>query len=230
MRKLLLWDIDGTLISTNRAGTLAILRALRETCGIEIKLDGRDLAGRTDPIIWRTVCQRYGIEDSPERRHEFYERYLEYLRAELLARGGRPHPGILEILEAVRLRSDLAQGLLTGNQRRGAEIKLTHFRLWHYFEFGAFGPDGETRNHLGPHALREAYAKLGVEFRPEDTFVIGDTPHDIECGKVFGARTIAVATSGFSIEELASHQPDAVFPDLSDQAAFFQVIDGPPAS
>ncbi|MBM3852765.1 MAG: hydrolase, partial [Verrucomicrobia bacterium] len=122
-------------------------------------------------------------------------------------------------------RADIAQGLLTGNIRRGAEFKLTHYRVWHYFEFGAFADDSPRRNDLGPHALRRAGALHRHEFTPARTFIIGDTPHDIECGKVIGARTIAVATGRHPVAELARHAPDAVFPDFADTAALLRVID-----
>jgi phosphoglycolate phosphatase-like HAD superfamily hydrolase len=134
-------------------------------------------------------------------------------------------PGILELLETLRTRSDVVQGLLTGNLQRGAEVKLTHHQVWHYFEFGAYADDSPSRNDLGPHALRRAKERHALEFDPADTFIIGDTPHDIECGKVIGARTIAVATGKFSVEELAGHQPTAVFQDFSDTTAFLRVID-----
>jgi phosphoglycolate phosphatase-like HAD superfamily hydrolase len=132
----------------------------------------------------------------------------------------------LELLETLRTHPGFVQGLLTGNLRRGAEVKLTHFRVWHFFEFGAYADDSPRRNDLGPHALRRAKERHAVEFNPNDTFIIGDTPHDIECGKVIGARTIAVATGKYSVKELAGHQPTAVFQDFSDPTAFLRVIEG----
>ena len=228
MKKLLLWDIDGTLVTTKRAGKTSLLLALRDLHAVEGELAPHDLAGRTDPLIFQTMCERYGLKNDPQTQHDFFEAYLTHLAEQVREREGFTHPGVLDILEEVAQRPDLAQGLLTGNQERGAQIKLDHFRIWHYFEFGAYGPDGATRNDLGPQALKRAYARLGVEFTPEDTFVIGDTPHDIECGKAFGARTIAVATSSYSYDELAAHEPTALFHDLSDKAAFFAVIDAQP--
>ena len=123
------------------------------------------------------------------------------------------------------MRPDVVQGLLTGNLQRGAEVKLTHHKVWHYFEFGAYADDSTHRNDLGPHALRRAKEKHAVEFSPDRTFIIGDTPHDIECGKVIGARTIAVATGKYSEAELSSHEPTAVFGNFADTAAFLRVID-----
>jgi phosphoglycolate phosphatase-like HAD superfamily hydrolase len=136
-------------------------------------------------------------------------------------------PGIFELLEILKQRPDVAQGLLTGNLRRGAEFKLTHYKVWHYFEFGAFADDSPRRNDLGPHALRRAKELHAVDFAADRTFIIGDTPHDIECGKVIGARTIAVATGQHSAAELAAHQPTAVFENFADTAAFLRTIDAP---
>ncbi|HET7535847.1 MAG TPA: HAD hydrolase-like protein, partial [Candidatus Didemnitutus sp.] len=112
--------------------------------------------------------------------------------------------------------------------QRGARIKLEHYKVWHYFEFGAFGDDSPLRNELGPHALRRAKERHAIEFSPANTFVIGDTPHDIECGKVIGAQTIGVATGTFSVDELAAHQPTAVFKDFADTTALLRVIDSTP--
>ena len=114
--------------------------------------------------------------------------------------------------------------LLTGNVERGARIKLGHHGLSHFFKFGAFADDSQWRNELGPVALRRARELHGVEFTPERVFVIGDTPHDIACGKVIGARTIAVATGQYSLEELNAHTPHAAFSDLSDTAAFLRTV------
>ena len=134
-------------------------------------------------------------------------------------------PGVLVLLVTLHRRPDVAQGLLTGNLRRGAEFKLTHYQVWHFFEFGAFADDSPRRNELGPHALRRARERHRHEFAPHDTFIIGDTPHDIECGQVIGARTIAVATGRNSVADLAVHAPTAVFADFADTAAFLRVID-----
>ena len=123
-------------------------------------------------------------------------------------------------------RGDIALGLLTGNLRRGAEVKLGSRNLWRYFPFGAFADDCEDRNRLGPHALRRARTHHGVEFAPADMWVIGDTPHDVVCARAFGARALAVATGRHSADELRAAGPDAVFPDFSDTAAFWRLIDG----
>ena len=225
--KLILWDIDGTLIVSQGAGVRAMQKALARRFGLAVDLGTIDWAGRTDSWITGEVLRHVGLPDTPENAHQYLEAYLELLPHEL-AHGpqGQVLPGVLDLLETLHRRNDLVQGLLTGNVRRGAEFKLTHYKVWHYFEFGAFADDSALRNELGPHALRRAHERHAVEFSPDRTFIIGDTPHDIECGQVIGARTIAVATGRYSAAALAAHRPTAVFEDFSDPSAFLQVIDG----
>jgi phosphoglycolate phosphatase-like HAD superfamily hydrolase len=228
VKKLILWDIDGTLIVSHGAGFRAMERALTERFGLKCDMRTIDWAGRTDSWIAGEVLRVVGLPVTPQNVHDYLEAYLETLPLEL--RDGRPGqvlPGILELLETIRQTPDTIQGLLTGNLERGAKLKLTHFNVWHYFEFGAYADDSPLRNDLGPHALRRAKERHAIEFAPKNTFIIGDTPHDIECGKVIGAKTIAVATGKYRVAELAAHEPTAVFPDFADTAAFLRVIAAP---
>ena len=228
MKKLILWDIDGTLIVSHGAGFRAMERALQQRFGLTCDMRTIDWAGRTDSWIAGEVLRVVGLPDSPQNTHDYLETYLEILPQELQQTPqGQVLPGIFELLETLRLNPDFAQGLLTGNLERGARLKLTHFKVWHYFEFGAYADDSPLRNDLGPHALRRARERHAIEFAPADTFIIGDTPHDVECGKVIGAKTIAVATGKYSVAELAAHRPTAVFPDFADTAAFRRVIGAP---
>ena len=224
--KLILWDIDGTLVCTGRAGERALLRALKELAGIDGTLDAIDYRGRTDVFIADGILKHYNVPTGPTTLHDFTELYLRFLTLELPSTEGKTHPGILDILEAAHQRDDLAQGLLTGNLKQGAKIKLEHYNVWHYFEFGAFADDSRLRNDLGPFALRRAGEIHAETFDPKDVFIVGDTQHDIECAKVIGANSIAVATGHYSLEELAKFQPTALLPDLGDPAAFFRIIDG----
>lgn len=225
-KKLILWDIDGTLIVSHGAGVRAMELALTKRFGVTCDLHQIDWAGRTDTWITGEVFRHVGLPDTPQNAHDYLEAYLELLPTELRAGPqGQVLPGVFELLEILHRRPDVAQGLLTGNLRRGAEFKLTHYKVWHYFEFGAFADDSPRRNDLGPHALRRAKEKHAVEFSPADTFIIGDTPHDIECGKVIGAKTIAVATGRYTVEELQAHAPTAVFKDFADRTAFLRVLD-----
>jgi len=227
MKTLLLWDIDGTLIYSGGAGERALVVALREEFGIAGTLEDIEVAGRTDSWIARRVLAKFALPDTPANISRYLGGYLRALPHELTAGAQRARtlPGVRELLAALAKRGDVAQGLLTGNLRRGAEIKLSHQQLWIHFAFGAFGDDSEFRNELGPHAVRRARAHHSVEFTADRVFVIGDTPHDIECGKTIGARTIAVATGHFTVEQLRAHAPTAVFPDLSDTSAVLKLFD-----
>lgn len=222
--KLLLWDIDGTLVWTGRAGEFAMNRALQEVFGTEGDIHTVDYAGRTDRWIFRAMMDHYGHGDSQEKIHDYMEAYLSALEEELPARQGEVLGGVLAILDWVARQPHLHQGLLTGNLTRGARLKLTHYNIWHFFEFGAFADDSEIRNELGPVALERAMQHAGVEFAPQDVYIIGDTPHDIECGKTIGARTIAVATGKFSLDELQQHDPDFSFENFSDPGPFQQIF------
>lgn len=230
VKTLLLWDIDGTLLTTPHAGHASVKRAIKKAHGTDENVDDLDFHGSTDPLIFNMVQEKFGIENHDDIRHRYYEAYFEALQEELHARPNIRHNGVLERLEEGHDRDDIVQGLLTGNVPRGAEIKLVHYDLWHFFEFGAFGDDGPTRNDLGPHALRRASELHDTEFDPAHTFVIGDTPHDVACGKAIGANTIALATGKYSVEELAAHEPTATLADLSDGEAFWQIIEAPRAA
>ncbi len=225
VKKLILWDIDGTLIISGRAGIFALTKAFKNTYGREPDFSKLDVSGRTDQWIARQVLEQQGVPATAENIHAYLENYLKSLPGELETRPGRVLPGIVELLEKFKHHPAIAQGLLTGNLQRGAQIKLEHYQVWHYFAFGAFGDDSPLRNELGPHAVRRANAKHAAEFAPENIFVIGDTPHDIECGKAIGAKTIAVATGSFSATELQRHQPTAVFANFSDPSAFMKLIE-----
>jgi phosphoglycolate phosphatase len=227
--KLLLWDIDGTLVSTGRAGEFALEDSIRANFGEAPDLGGVEIAGRTDRAIAMQVICKYGREPNLENVARFLDGYVNALARRLPERKpfGTVYAGITSILDEVQRRPDLAQGLLTGNIHRGAKLKLEHYDVFHYFEFGAFADDHHDRNALPPFARARAEARYEVEFPPHRIFVIGDTPHDVACGKAIGARTIAVATGRFSIDELRACGADAVFADFSDTAAFFAFIDGP---
>jgi phosphoglycolate phosphatase len=224
MRTLLLWDIDGTLIDSGGAGMRALRAALKNSFAIDGSLEDIEFSGRTDRWIMRRIFAKFDLPATEENFARYFNHYLAVLPAELAHPGARVLPGVTAVLAAAALRGDIAQGLLTGNIRRGAEIKLGFHGLWTHFPFGAFADDSEQRNELGPHALRRAREHAGVEFAGERVWVIGDTPHDIACGRAIGARTLALATGLHSAEALAAHQPSAVLADLADAAEFWKVI------
>jgi phosphoglycolate phosphatase-like HAD superfamily hydrolase len=215
VRRLLLWDIDGTLISTGAAGQRAIGRATAQRFkGGD--LDGVEIAGRTDLGIGRQILSKYGAPVNDTSVHSFLDLYLELLAEELPLGKGRVLPGVLELLEDAATKSEITLGLLTGNLERGARLKLERYDLWRFFAFGAFADDHHDRNELGAFALSRAREATGIDFPAAQIDVIGDTGHDIACGKAFGARTIGVATGPWSREQLANHDPDFLFDDLAN--------------
>jgi len=225
MRKLLiLWDIDGTILQSGGAGMKALRTALEAVFGKSGSLDGIEFAGRTDPWIMRQIFSRFGIEATQENLASYVDGYIAALPGSLAASSARILPGVLEILARATEQPGVAQGLLTGNIRRGAQAKLGFHGLWRHFPIGAFGDDSEARNELGPHALRRARGHWGVDFPPERVWVVGDTPHDILCARAFGARVLAVATGASNASALAALGPDAVLEHLGDTEAFWRAI------
>lgn len=214
-RRLYLFDIDGTLLLSGGAGEAALEDALEARFGSREGLASITLAGATDARIAGELLRYHGEEPDLPEVEKFLEGYLESLHRRMGQHEGVLLPGIVELLDLLRETPEAAVGLLTGNLRRGAEIKLCHFGVWQYFEFGAFADDHADRNQLGPYALARAQEVHGVEFSPEQTYVLGDTPRDIECGRAIGAWTVAIATGQYSVEELAAHRPDYLFADLS---------------
>ena len=223
-RKLILWDIDGTLIHSGAAGEQALVRAAETVLGIRLDLNEIDWAGRTDRRIAEMILEHFDRPADPEVVAALIDVYLNRLPEEVQARRGVVLPGINAVLERIEADPALFQGLLTGNMERGARAKLAHYDLWRYFPFGGFADDGVDRNELGPHALRKASEYCGRSFDADEVYVVGDTPHDIACGRVIGASTIAVATGKYSETALSEHNPAAVFGDLGDTEAFFRVL------
>lgn len=214
-KKLFLFDIDGTLLASGGAGMRALEAACVELFGTD-NLAGIEIAGRTDSLIARQLYERHGQIATPENCARFFDCYLRHLTHFLPVTDGKLLPGLVELLDILRARPDCVLALLTGNLVRGAELKLTHYGVWDYLEFGAYADDHHDRNELGTFARTRAKEKHGVEFAEEDIFVLGDTPHDVACARAIGAKAVAIATGRHTREELAACQPDFLFDDLSD--------------
>jgi phosphoglycolate phosphatase-like HAD superfamily hydrolase len=215
-KRLLLFDIDGTLIHSGGAGVHALKLALTERFGIADDLRDIEIAGMTDSGIVISILKKHQVPVTNDNISAFLDSYVHFLSLELPRRGGKLLPGVLELLERLKSRPHLVLALLTGNVSRGAQLKLEHYGVWHFFEFGAFADDHQDRNRLGRFARARALEKHGREFSAAEIDVIGDTPRDIACGKAFGARTIAVATGRWTREQLAEHHPNVLIDDLSD--------------
>jgi phosphoglycolate phosphatase-like HAD superfamily hydrolase len=225
MKKLLiLWDIDGTILHSTGAGMKALEVALGDVFGVTGSFEGIDFAGRTDKLTIRQIFGRFSIEHSPANIERYLDGYIAALPRSLAANHSRILPGLPEILRAAHARDDVAQGLLTGNVRRGAQAKLGYHGLWDFFPVGAFADDSEVRNELGPHALSRARGHWASEFPLERVWIVGDTPHDIACARAVGARVLAVATGSTGLPALAAHGPDAALGDLRDPAAFWDAL------
>ena len=190
--------------------------ALRDRFGREEDLGDIEIAGKTDVWIAHRIFEAHGIEPHPRNVELFLGGYLEHLKAELARNDGRLLPGFPEILDALARLPNVAVGLLTGNLRRGAELKLDHYGLLDHFSFGAFADDSQDRNLLGPVARERARDAHGTDFQGRDIYIIGDTPHDIACAKAIDARGVGVATGRYSRAALEVAGADFVFDDLSD--------------
>ena len=226
---LILFDIDGTLLLSGRAGLRAMTRAFDHTFGITDAFKGEHFGGRTDSYLVSKALQAAGLPDTPEQHHRFHENYIPML-AEEIQEPGTGHkglmPGARELLEALGDHDHFHLALLTGNYRDAAEIKLQHFEIWDFFEWGAFSDDSADRNALVPIARSRAEIYDIPEEAIERVIVIGDTPHDIECARVAGARSIAVATGGYTVEQLKEFGADDVLPDLSDTKKVLSLLMG----
>lgn len=210
-----LFDIDGTLLNSGGAGQAAMEHALEEVFGITGPTEGIGYAGRTDRAITTDMLRYHNVEPTEDVLAGFMEVYLAQLPHELSARPGLVLPGVGELLEQLSQHSNVMLGLLTGNFRRGAEVKLNHFGLLHYFEHGGFGDRHRDRDDVARVAASEVRAAVGDE-TPVEFLVIGDTPADIQCGRAIDAVTIAVATGVYSRDDLAATSPDHLFDDFSD--------------
>lgn len=218
MTSVLFWDIDGTLLTTARAGVLALERAVEDVLGLDGGLDDLVTAGMTDHGVAVAAIEHVGGEPDPETVDAFVRCYESHLPAYLPARAGAVLPGVEAILAHVDSLADVRSLLLTGNTPAGASAKLAHYGVERYFDGGAFcmGP--------GPReAIAEAALELVGDVDPHRIFVIGDTPADIRCGKAIGARTVAVAGT-FSGAELAMHDPWLTLESLPEPQRFVELL------
>lgn len=226
-RRLVLFDIDGTLLSDHGAARDAYGRALREVYGYDGDLLRFDFSGRTDPQITHMVLGDAGLSRDAveERMPALWEIYLSGL-AETATGRVAELPGIRELLHALRDEPRVTLALLTGNLERGAWIKLREAHLDEFFPFGAFGSDSESREDLPPIAVQRASQALGHHFRGRDVVIVGDSIYDVRCGVPHAATTIAIASGKTSAERLRAENPHHLFDSAEDTEALRVAIVG----
>jgi len=217
---LVLFDIDGTLLLSRGASKECFREAGLEELGRALQVEGQSFGGGLDPLIWRELCRRNGVQDADVHHPAFRSAYGRRLR-ERLAQGGVAYalPGVPALLDALHGRDDLSVGLLTGNYPETGCLKLQAAGLdVERFGTAAWGTDGGHRRELLPVALARHAARTGRRLEPQHVVIIGDTPHDIDCAAAHGARSLGVGTGSHPPAELAAAGATLALPDLSDTA------------
>jgi phosphoglycolate phosphatase len=216
MVKLVLFDIDGTLVHTGHAGTQAFKKTFATEFNLHHGSEKMKFAGRTDFSLVREFFKIHALPETPEHFAQFFQRYVFWLDHILADSNGNICHGVPKfIADLLALPNPPVLGLLTGNIKLGAEIKLRRFALWEHFHFGGFADDHEERDHIAAAAFERGRRVIGKNLLPQEIVVIGDTQFDIRCGKFIGAKVLAVATGGATLDELKKHKPDWAVEDLT---------------
>lgn len=229
MKRLVLFDIDETIVASYGVGRRSLTKALCQATGQAIDSSQIALSGKTDPQICREILlanklSLEGLEGGLERIYEFY---LPTLAREIALSGDyQLHAGVRELVEHLNVLPQFHLALLTGNIEAGARLKLEPFSLNHFFLTGAFGSDNPDRLLLPAIAWERSQKLFQCHFEPAEVVVIGDSVNDVRCAKHFGARTIAVATGKTSVSDLVSQNPEFLFDSLCDTAAIVEAIVG----
>jgi phosphoglycolate phosphatase-like HAD superfamily hydrolase len=231
VRRLVLWDIDGTLVQAGEVGRDIFTEAFQAVVGRapdQVAARTLAMAGRTDPEIALEFLAAHEIAEGASHLPAFSEALVTALaaKAALIRERGRALPGARETLAALGRTEGVVQSLLTGNVQPNALLKLASFELDDYldFEVGGFGSDHHHRPSLVEVARTKAEAKYGADFAGPATVLVGDTPLDVAAGRAGGARVVAVATGPYGVEELESTGADAVLEDLRDTGATLTAI------
>jgi phosphoglycolate phosphatase-like HAD superfamily hydrolase len=227
MRRILLFDIDMTMIRTDGAGRGAMEEAFKTEFGVGSATEGIRFDGRTDRGIFLECLERHGFggDDLLPNFHRFSERYLELFPEWIARKGGVVLPGVTDLLDALE-ETDAIVGLATGNLRRGAALKLGHFGLWERFEGGGFGDNSAVRADLVRAGITELEAKFGLASGTSEVIVLGDTPLDVEAAHLAGAKALGVGTGRFTPEELLASDAEFAMADLSDTARALEILVG----
>lgn len=225
---LILFDIDGTLLRAgDRAHQRAFVEAFEEVYGLPVTLQGVELAGMLDANIARTLFEIHKLDD--EEAHALLDKMMTMMGSRYrqtvleIELRERLLPGVVDAIAACDLNG-WETGVLTGNARAVAYAKLERAGLADLLVTGAFGDSARERGHLVEIAIAAAREATGITFQPEQTLLVGDTPQDIRAARESGSRVLAVATGRFSVDDLATHEPDAVLSDLGDTPAFVHSV------
>jgi phosphoglycolate phosphatase len=224
--KLLLFDIDGTLVLSGGAGKRAMNRVFEELYGYANVMEGITLSGRTDDKIMMDAYAKAGIEFSRAELDRFKERYFEIIKLEMLVdhNGKRIMPGVAQLLPELQKRDDIYLALLTGNWEQGGRTKIGYFGLDHFFPFGAFSDDSAERTELVPIAVRRFQEIFSLSPDPREVYIIGDTPADVQCAKPHGVVSVAVAAASHTVEDLQPFEPDVLLADLADLPRVLEIL------
>jgi phosphoglycolate phosphatase-like HAD superfamily hydrolase len=226
LRRLVLFDVDCTLIDAHGAGGRAMFRAIDEVYGVRGELDGYSFHGRTDPAIIVDLAMRWGTPEALARKRlqACLERYVDVLRDEITDDEVELLPGVRELVTALAIDRRVVLGVLTGNVAGGLALKLAPTGLLPLFKVLASGSDSALRPELPAIAVERAGRLAGHDYTGKEVVVIGDTPADIDCGADLSVRAIAVATGRHTVADLAPHAPDYLFADLGDWRAVMAAI------
>lgn len=225
--RLILFDIDGTLIRSNRAGRATLIYALEELFGTVGPIDSYQIAGKTDPLIITELLQAAGVDaqDVEAQLERAYALMAERGRILFPQKGIRPCSGVPELLQALRQRDGVVLGLVTGNNRLTAPLKLSAAGIDPgIFAVGAYGCDASDRNLLPALAMERAGRCVGYHFKGTSTVVVGDTPADILCARASQATAVAVATGSHASSTLAQYNPDYVLDNLIDTRTVLEIL------
>ena len=227
MKRLVLFDIDETMVYSDGVGRRAMEAALRQVFKHTVDATGHSMSGKTDPQICYELltAMGYNIEEIKEKLPLAFKIYLELLETEIESSGRiRLHSGVVELLQELEKHPECYLGLLTGNIEEGARLKLKPFDLNSYFVFGAFGSDSANRNDLPLFAHKRASEVLGKEFTRDEIVIIGDAVNDVLCAQGYGVKCIITATGKTPKETLAELKPDYLFDSLCDTQTVMQAI------
>ena len=225
-KKLVLFDIDGTLLRVRGISRQSLIDALREVFGTEGTAATHNFAGKLDSVIIKEVMRTTGLSDDDIQRgfEEAKRRYIQNFKQQAQREHIEVMAGIYELVEKLANEPNALLGLLTGNFEESGRHKLTLPELNDYFAFGAFADDADTRNALPAIAVQRAFERTGIRFTGKDVVIIGDTEHDVNCAKVLNSKCVAVATGHYTVSQLQSFNPDYTFENFADVDAAFEAI------